>query len=117
MDDRRNAMNFQINSAFWTNDIDDPNEITNYAAYYPEHKKPVQRLEERQGRRALRAELKLDPAKRAAEYREIQQIYVAAAPMLFLYESPFTIATRKNVIGFKQSPLGNDIFDMAYISK
>jgi peptide/nickel transport system substrate-binding protein len=61
--------------------------------------------------------VELDPAKRVAEYKELQQIYVAGAPMFFLYESPFAAATRKNVIGFRQSPLGNDMFETAYIEK
>jgi hypothetical protein len=34
-----------------------------------------------------------------------------------MYETPFAAATRKNVIGFKQSPLGNDHFESAYIAK
>ena len=118
MDNRRNAMNFQVLSAFWTNDIGDPNEVTNYSAYYPNIKSQFSGWKsDKIDALYEQSQQELDPAKRAAEYKEIQQIYVAGAPMFFLYESPFTIATRKNVIGFKQSPLGNDIFDMAYISK
>jgi peptide/nickel transport system substrate-binding protein len=118
LDNRRNASNFQILSAYWTNDIADPNEMTDYSAYYPNVKSDysgwkndtVDKLFEQ-------SQSEIDPVKRAAQYKEMQRIFVAEAPEFFMYETPFAAATRKNVIGFKQSPLGNDIFDMAYIEK
>ncbi|MCB8882568.1 ABC transporter substrate-binding protein [Acidisoma cellulosilytica] len=118
LDNHRNASNFQVLSAYWTNDIADPNEMTDYSAYYPNIKSAysgwnnptVNKLFEQ-------SQTELDPAKRAAEYKQIQQIYVAEAPEFFMYETPFAVATRKNVVGFQQSPLGNDIFDMAYFEK
>ena len=50
-------------------------------------------------------------------YKEIQEIYMQAAPILFLYESPYAVALRKTVKGFIQIPLGNNIFAATYIQK
>jgi ABC-type dipeptide transport system, periplasmic component len=55
-----------------------------------------------------------DKAKRADQYKQIQDIYMKAAPILFLYQSPYPVALRKNVKGFVQIPLGNNIFSGAY---
>ena len=51
-----------------------------------------------------------DPAKRAGQYKQIQQKYAADAPIVFLLEIPYPIATRKEVKGFVQIPLGDNIF-------
>ena len=118
LDNRRNSMDFQLLSAFWTNDIGDPNEITNYCAYYPNVKSEFSGWKnDKVDALYVQSQSELDPAKRAEEYKEIQQIFVAETPTVFMYESPFAAATRKNVIGFLQSPLGNDHFEMAYIEK
>ncbi len=52
----------------------------------------------------------IDPAKRAEQYKQIQEIYMAAAPIVFLYQTPYPVALRKKVKGFVQIPLGNNIF-------
>ncbi len=59
----------------------------------------------------------MDKEKRAVMYKEIQETYVAAAPIMFLYESPYPVALRKQVKGFVQIPLGNNIFSGAYVEK
>ncbi len=41
---------------------------------------------------------------------------MSAAPIVFLYETPYPVAFRKNVKGFVQIPLGNNLF-AAPISK
>ena len=56
-----------------------------------------------------------DPAKRAALYKEIQEIYVAQAPMIFLLEVPYPIAMLKKVHDFVQIPLGNNVFLNTYL--
>jgi peptide/nickel transport system substrate-binding protein len=118
MDARQHKSDYQIRTAYWTNDIADPNEITSYFAYFPNIRNQFSGWQDvRTDKLFLQSQVELDPAKRAAEYKELQQIYVAGAPMFFLYESPFAAATRKNVIGFRQSPLGNDMFETAYIEK
>ena len=59
----------------------------------------------------------MDVAKRTAMYTEIQEIYMKAALIIFLYESPYPVALRKEVKGFVQIPLGNNIFSGAYIEQ
>ena len=118
MDARYHKSDFQIRTAYWTNDIADPNEITSYFAYYPTVQSQysgwkndaVDKLFEQ-------SQVELDATKRSAQYNQMQHIFVAAAPMFFLYESPFAAATRDDVKGFRQSPLGNDMFAEAYIEK
>ena len=36
---------------------------------------------------------------------------------MFLYETPYPVALRKNAKGFVQIPLGNNIFEAAYVEK
>jgi len=50
-------------------------------------------------------------------YKTLQKTYLDAAPIVFLYESPYPVALRKNVKGFVQIPLGNNIFSGAYLEK
>ena len=100
---RYNAGDFQMRTALWTNDINDPNEVTSIFAYYPSrenNRKPGYDP----------VELFLDPAKRAAEYKEIQERYAEAAPIVFAMEVPYPVAMSKKVHDFVQIPLGNNIF-------
>ncbi|HEX3351031.1 MAG TPA: ABC transporter substrate-binding protein, partial [Acetobacteraceae bacterium] len=57
----------------------------------------------------------LDPEQRAAEYKEIQERYAAAAPIIFGYEVPYPVAMAKKVHDFVQIPLGNNIFVGTYL--
>jgi peptide/nickel transport system substrate-binding protein len=104
--------------ATWTNDINDPSEITNYFAYFPSieslhsgYRNP--RIEELY----LKGQEENDAAKRGEMYKELQQIYLREAPIVFLYESPYAVALRKNVKGFNQIPLGNNIFIETWLQK
>ena len=58
-----------------------------------------------------------DKAKRADQYKQIQEIYMKAAPIIFLYQTPYPVALRKNVKGFVQIPLGQNIFAGASVEK
>ena len=51
----------------------------------------------------------------AAEYKEMQDMYSAAAPYIFLYEAPYPVAFRKNAKGFVQTPIGYNIFEAAWL--
>jgi peptide/nickel transport system substrate-binding protein len=112
---RYRAGDFQMRTSLWTDDIADPSEITSYFAYFPNiqslhsgyEDKTIDELFEKSGKEA-------DKAKRADQYKQIQDIYMKAAPILFLYQSPYPVALRKNVKGFVQIPLGNNIFAGAY---
>ena len=118
MDDRMHKGDFQIRTNYWTNDIADPSEITSYFAYYPNdhnnysdwHDPAIDKLFEA-------SQVEQASAKRAEQYKQIQSLYMKAAPMFFLYESPFAAAMRKQVKDFYQIPLGNDVFEKAYIEK
>jgi peptide/nickel transport system substrate-binding protein len=115
---RYRAADFQMRTSLWTDDINDPSEITSYFAYFPNieslhggfQDKTIDDL-------YTKGQQELDKAKRAEMYKQIQQIYMKAAPIFFLYQSPYPVALRKSVKGFVQIPLGNNIFSGAYIEK
>ncbi|HEV8389421.1 MAG TPA: ABC transporter substrate-binding protein, partial [Dongiaceae bacterium] len=113
---RYRAADFQMRVAAWTDDINDPSEITSYFAYFPNieslhggwQDKAVDDL-------FVKSQTEMDAAKRAEMYATIQKTYIESAPIFFLYESPYPVALRKNVKGFNQIPLGNNIFAGAYL--
>ena len=118
LDARYHKNDFQMRAGYWTNDIADPNEITNYFAYYPNIENQFSGWRDpRTDKLFEQSQVEQDPAKRAAQYKEIQDIYVKAAPIFFLYESPFAVASRKEAKGWLQIPLGNYMFESAYIEK
>jgi peptide/nickel transport system substrate-binding protein len=117
-DDLFHAAKYQIRAGYWTNDIADPNEITGYCAYSPQNEAEYSGWQSKQLDALFEAsQVEQDPAKRAEQYKQIQIIFVQQAPIFFMYETPFAAATRKQVKGFFQLPLGNDVFDLAYIEK
>ncbi|MGI4953127.1 MAG: ABC transporter substrate-binding protein [Janthinobacterium lividum] len=115
---RFNAGDFQLRASLWTNDINDPSQVTSIFAYYPTRQagrtgwqdKRIDELYE-----ASQAEL--DPVKRAAEFKEIQERFAAGAPIIFAMEVPYPVAMRKQVRGFVQIPLGNNLFVEASVEK
>jgi peptide/nickel transport system substrate-binding protein len=105
------AGDYQMRTALWTNDINDPSEITSYYAYYPTVQSNFS------GFRNLdieadfvKSQAEMDNGKRGALYKHLQQLYIDAAPMVFLLELPYPVALGKKVQGFVQIPLGNYIF-------
>ena len=109
---------FQMRTSLWTDDIADPSEITSYFAYFPNieslhsgwQDKSVDKLYED-------GQKESDAAKRTEMYKTLQKTYLDAAPIIFLYESPYPVALRKSVKGFVQIPLGNNVFSGAYIEQ
>jgi len=109
---------FQMRNSAWTNDINDPSQITSYMAYFPLIESlhsgwnvdEVNQLFEQSQRET-------DPEARAAQYQRIQEIHVGDAPVVYLYETPYPVALQANVKGFYQIPLGNNIFAETYIEK
>ena len=65
----------------------------------------------------LKSQEEIDPKARAAQYKEIQDRYNTAAPIVYLYETPYPVAFRKNAKGFVQIPLGNNLFEKAYVER
>ncbi len=115
---RYNAGDFQLRTSLWTNDINDPNEITSILAYYPTRQAGRSGWEDKRVTELFeKSQEELDPAKRAEEYKEIQIRYAEAAPIIFAMEVPYPVAMRKQVKGFVQIPLGNNIFADTYIEK
>ncbi len=111
----RNALEndgkFEMETQLWTNDIDDPNEITSYFMYPPTIDSNHTGFDDKDIQHWFEAsQNEVDTAKRGALYKQIQQRYVADAPIIFLLEIPYPIATRKTVKGFVQIPLGDNLF-------
>ncbi len=109
---RYKSADFQMRHSLWTDDLSDPSEIGSYILYSP----TVDSLhsgwkDDRVDALFLASQQEIDVAKRRAQYKEMQDIYKAAAPMIFMYESPYPVAFRKNVKGFLQIPLGNNYFN------
>ena len=112
------AGDFQMRNSSWTNDINDPSQITSYMAYYPLIESlhsgwnvdEVNKLFEQ-------SQQELDPQARAEQYDRIQEIHTSEAPVVYLYETPYPVALQSNVKGFYQIPLGNNIFAETFIEK
>lgn len=115
---RYNANDFQMRTSLWTNDINDPNEITAIMAYYPTREAGRSGWDDKRVNALFeQSQAEMDPAKRAAEYKEIQQRYADAAPIIFTLEVPYPVAMSKKVHDFTQIPLGNNIFTNTYLDK
>lgn len=114
---RYNAADFQMLTSLWTNDINDPSEIASLFCYYPTIQNRHSGWDDpAMDKLFLESQQELDPAKRAALYKEIQERYFARAPIIFGYEVPYPVAMAKKVDDFVQIPLGNNIFAHAYLS-
>jgi peptide/nickel transport system substrate-binding protein len=110
------AEDFQCRTSAWTDDIADASEITSYFAYYPNIHSLHSGFRDKQIDALFdQSQQQTDKAARAAEYKEIQDRYNAAAPIVYLYETPYPVAFRKNAKGFVQIPLGNNLFEKAYV--
>jgi peptide/nickel transport system substrate-binding protein len=115
---RYRAEDFQMRTSGWTDDIADPSEIASYFAYYPNvHSLHSGWEDKRVNELYLQSQEEVDPAKRKAQYKELQTIYAEAAPILFLYQTPYPVVFHKNVTGFVQIPLGNNYFEAVSIQK
>lgn len=110
--------NFAMRTSAWTNDISDPSQITSYFAYYPNiHSLHSQWQDPKVDELFTASQQENDPAKRAGQYKEIQQRYNDSAPIVYLYETPYPVAFRKQAKGFVQIPLGNNLFEGAFVEK
>jgi len=115
---RYNAGDFQLRASLWTNDINDPNEVTSLLAYYPTRQAGRSGWQDKRVDELFDlSQEELDPAKRAAQYKELQERYAEAAPIVFAIEVPYPVAMRKAVKGFVQIPLGNNLFVETSIEK
>ena len=108
---RYNAGDFQMRASLWTNDINDPSEITSIFAFYPTRQNNRSGWDDKRiDELFLQSQSELDATKRAEQYKEIQTRYADAAPIVFAMEVPYPVAMTKKVHDFVQIPLGNNIF-------
>jgi peptide/nickel transport system substrate-binding protein len=114
--DRYRKADYQMRISAWTDDIADPSEVSSYFVYYPNIQSQHSGWKNDEVVRLFeQSQQEMDPAKRAAQYRRIQEIHMEEAPIIFLYETPYPVALQKKVKGFVQIPLGNNIFAGAYL--
>ncbi len=112
------AGDFQMRNAAWTNDINDPSQITSYMAYNPLIQSMHSGWDNAEVNQLFEASQKeTDPQKRAEQFARIQELHIAEPPVIYLYETPYPVAMQSNVHGFYQIPLGNNIFGPTWIEK
>jgi peptide/nickel transport system substrate-binding protein len=110
------ANDFQMRFFSATDDVADPTEAGAIAAYYPTGQcRHSGWQDKRSDELFLASEREMDPAKRAAEYKEMQDLLRDAAPYIFLYEAPYPVTFRKNAKGFVQTPIGYNIFEASWL--
>ncbi|GGL13698.1 ABC transporter substrate-binding protein [Deinococcus radiotolerans] len=115
---RYRANDFQMRTAAWTNDINDPSQITSYYALFSNIESVHTGFKSSEVDKLFaQSQQETSRVKRASQYRAIQNIYLNAAPIIYLYETPYPVALAKNVRGFVQIPLGNNIFAGASLEK
>src|SRR5206468_1100338 len=113
------AGNFMSTPSAWTNDMNDPTEIVNYAmrggaspfSYWTRYNNPD--LNDK----ITKADLEQDAKKREAQYSEIQKIYLDAAPLVFIAYLGATAGWRNNVDGFFIDGLSYYRFEDVKINK
>ncbi len=109
---------FDIHTYGWVNDVNDPSQVVGWLGHTPTANAVGTGWENATFNSLFEASAtEIDPAKRAAQYAEMQGIYAEAAPLLFMYETPFAVAVSGAVDGYVQTPLGNNIFEEASVSR
>ena len=111
------AGEYDIGVMWWVNDIFDPDQKAQFCvsgdpenrSYYTNYKNP------RVTELVNAAAVELDPVKRKEMYYEIQRMTKDDVHWIDLYYSPFRNASRSNVKGFVQNPLGRYMLETAYI--
>lgn len=111
--------NFMSTPTAWTNDMNDPTEIVNYAmrggaspfAYWTRYNNPD--LNDK----ITKADLEQDAKKREALYAEIQKIYSDAAPIASIAYLGATAGWRSNIDGFFIDGLSYYRFEDVKINK
>lgn len=109
---------FDIHTYGWVNDVNDPSQVVGWLGYHPTRKAVGTGWNNDEFNGLFEAAaVELDPAKRAEQFAKMQDIYAEAAPLLFMYETPFAVAVSTSVEGYVQTPLGNNIFDEASVNR
>ncbi len=109
---------FDIHTYGWVNDVNDPSQVVGWLGYTPTAKAVGTGWENAEFNTLFEeAANEMDPEARSAKFARMQELYAEAAPLLFMYETPFAVAVGKSVGGYAQTPLGNNIFDEATVSR
>lgn len=109
---------FDIHTYGWVNDVNDPSQVVGWLGYTPTANSVGTGWQNDQFNKLFEASgAEMDPAKRQQQFAEMQKIYADAAPLLFMYETPFAVAISKSVVNYQQTPLGNNIFERTSLQK
>ncbi|AEF84350.1 putative dipeptide-binding abc transporter protein [Treponema primitia ZAS-2] len=111
-----NSLNHTITMLRWAEDTNDPAGFTDFIAIYNQsHGFHTGFRNTRLTELAGIAAGTVDTSKRAAAYKEIQQILYDEVPMFPVFQTAYFVVTRKNVSGFKLNSLGN--YDLSELTK
>jgi peptide/nickel transport system substrate-binding protein len=109
---------FDIHTYGWVDDVNDPSQVTGWLGYYPTRKAVGTGWNNAEFNALYEASSsEMDPEKRADQYHQMQEIYAEAAPLLFMYETPFAVAVSGKVDGYLQTPLGNNVFERVSLER
>lgn len=107
---------FDIHTYGWVNDINDPSQVVGWLGHTPTANAVGTAWEDDEFNALFEsAATEMDPEKRGEHYAQMQKIYAEAAPLLYMYETPFAVAVSTAVEGYVQTPLGNNVFDEATV--
>lgn len=107
--ERRNKFDFELLSGYYTTDIIDPDELTNFAVESDGGAFSVwtQYKNETVDKMVKDARIELDVEKRLQMYHDIQKLVSEDAHFLYLYYPTGNTVTQKYVQNFKILPTGN----------
>ena len=99
--------NYDISVNYWTNDILDPDQKTTFVLGHDSNNNYMTRYNNPKVKALVEAaRTELDPVKREAMYKELQETAKADVNWVDLYYSPYRNVSRSNIKNFNQNPLG-----------
>ncbi len=108
---------FAMRLSIWTDDVADPEEITSYFVYSPTNGAQHTGWHDAEAEQLYIASgTELDLGRRAAEYARIQTLF-ADGPVVRLFETPYAVVLRRDIMDFRQLPLGNNIFTGVWLAR
>lgn len=113
---KNKAGEFDIHTYGWSDDVADPAQVVGWLGYNPTANAVGTGWNDATFNSLYEAaNAEVDPAKRAEDYKQMQEIFAEAAPLLWLYQTPYAVAMSNNVEGYVQLPLGVNKFDEATV--
>jgi len=112
------ALDYQVTTRGWTNDVPDPSELASYEfdyttskSYHTGYQSQAMSALVQDGMTAL------DATKRRQLYYQMQELAIQESPLIWLYYAPYTIAINKNMHGFVQMATGPWLFQNVTVSQ